>query len=250
MLETMRVLSEQGPMRVELARWRDRIVVIKSLRGYNPTLAERLQREAEVVKKLSHPNIVPLLASEKGNLIYKYVPGVSLAELLKDGPLKLNRCVKILDCILSALSYAHQQDVIHCDLKPGNILINGEATVITDFGFAKDLRMAAITADETMLGTPSYMSPEQFRGVRTDPRSDLYAAGAVLYHCVTGFPPYGTPSQAIRFLAGDERVPIDPLDGEAQVLQGVVNRSVTRDTTNRYHHADEMREHLNQVYAE
>ena len=115
MLETMRVLSEQGPMRVELARWRNRIVVSKSLRGYNPTLAERLQREAEVVKKLSHPNIVPLLASEKGNLIYKYVPGVSLGELLSSGPLKLNRCIKILNCILSALSYAHQQGVIHCD---------------------------------------------------------------------------------------------------------------------------------------
>ena len=247
MLETMRVLSEQGPMRVELARWRNRIVVSKSLRGYNPTLAERLQREAEVVKKLSHPNIVPLLASEKGNLIYKYVPGVSLGELLSSGPLKLNRCIKTLNCILSALSYAHQQGVIHCDLKPDNVLINGEETLITDFGFAKDLRMAAITADETMLGTPSYMSPEQFRGVRTDPRSDLYAAGAVLYHMATGSPPYGTPSQAIRFLAGDERVPIEPLDGEAYVLQGVIDRSLMRDAAGRYTHADEMREHLNSV---
>ena len=114
-----------------------------------------------------------------------------------------------LNFILSALIDAHQQGVIHCDLKPDNVLINGEETLITDFGFAKELRMAAITADETMLGTPSYMSPEQFRGVRTDPRSDLYAAGAVLYHMATGSPPYGTPSQAIRFLAGDERVPIE-----------------------------------------
>jgi serine/threonine protein kinase len=234
-------------MRVELARWSDRLVVVKRLVGHNPILAERLQREAEVVKKLAHPNIVPLLASEEGALIYTYIPGVSLAEVLEGGPLKLKRCAKILRSTLSALHYAHEQGVIHCDLKPANILIKGEETLVTDFGFAKDLRMAAITSDQTMLGTPTYMSPEQFRGVRTDPRSDVYAAGAVLYHTLTGFPPHGSPSQAIRFLAGDDRVPIEPLRGEAEVLQEVVDRALMRDPNQRYEGAQEMCQSLNLV---
>ena len=208
-------------------------------------LAQRLQREAEVVRKLEHPNIVPLLASEEGTLIYAYCPGVTLAEALEAGPLRLNRSIKVLKDVLSALAYAHDHGVIHCDVKPANILIKGEASLLTDFGFAKDLGLTAITGDQTMLGTPSYMAPEQFRGVRTEPRSDLYAAGAVLYHMLTGAPPYGR--QVLRFLAGDDRVPLESLPREMGVLQSVIERALKRDPDRRFETADAMLEALDLV---
>ncbi len=241
MLMTVRVISEHGPVRVELARWEDRLVVVKRLRGFNPTFSQRLEREAAVVGKLRHDNIVPLLdVQDGGSLVYAYCAGVSLEEALERGPLRPRRSVRIISDVLSALAYAHAQGVIHLDVKPGNVLVKGENALLTDFGFAKDLGLTAITAQDMLLGTPSYMAPEQFKGVRTDQRSDLYAAGAVMYHMLTGAPPYG--NQVVRFLAGDERVPLAPLTGAAEPFQDVVVRSLARDPDDRYPDATEMRE--------
>ncbi len=238
MLMTVRVLSEQGPVRVELARWKDRLVVVKSLRGFHPLFRQRLEREAAVVGKLRHDNIVPLLGAEDGSLIYAYCPGVSLQEALDRGPLRPRRSAKIIADVLSALAYAHAQGVIHLDVKPGNILVKGERALLTDFGFAKDLGLTAITSQDMMMGTPSYMAPEQFQGVRTDHRSDVYGAGAVLYHMLTGEPPYG--SQVVRFLAGDDRVPLAPLPAGAEPYGHVVHRALARDPDHRFASAEEM----------
>jgi serine/threonine protein kinase len=151
--------------------------------------------------------------------------------------------VKIIQDVLSALAYAHAEEVIHCDVKPSNILIKGEVSLLTDFGFAKDLALTAITGQNAMLGTPNYMSPEQFQGVRTDPRSDLYAAGAVLYHMLTGEPPYGR--QVLRFLvAEDSRLKLDPLPPAVSSLQEVIDRALTRDPEDRFQSAEEMLEAL------
>lgn len=238
MLTPLRVLQSQGPMRVELARWKDQLVVVKRLQGVNPTLAARLEREAEVVSRLEHGNIVPLLASVDGALIYRYMPGVSLAEALEDGSLPTTRGVKVVRDVLCALAYAHGNDVIHLDVKPGNILIKGERALLTDFGFAKDLTLTQITRQEMMLGTPNYMSPEQFQGVRTERRSDLYAAGAVLYHVITGEPPYG--GQVLRWLVGDDRVPLAPLPAAAVGLEPVVRKALRRQPEDRFDTAEEM----------
>ncbi|HZJ09219.1 MAG TPA: serine/threonine-protein kinase [Trueperaceae bacterium] len=231
MLMTVRVLSEHGPVRVELARWQNRLVVVKSLRGFHPVYSQRLEREAAVVGKLRHDNIVPLLGSQEGSLIYEYCPGVSLEEALGQGPLRPRRSVKIIGDVLSALAYAHDKGVIHLDVKPANILVKGESALLTDFGFAKDLGLTAITSQDMMIGTPSYMAPEQFQGVRTDQRSDIYGAAAVLYHMFTGSPPYG--GQVVRFLAGDDRVPLDPLPESARRYEPLLLRALSRDPANR-----------------
>ena len=238
MLSPVRVLQSQGPMRVELARWRDRLVVVKRLQGVYPLLAERLAREAAVVRKLEHENIVALLESRDDALIYAYVPGVNLGEALRDGGLPAARAVKVARDVLAALGYAHHQGVIHLDVKPGNILIKGERALLTDFGFAKDLALTQITSQEMMLGTPNYMSPEQFQGVRTEPRSDIYGLGAVLYHMLTGEPPYG--GQVIRFLVGDDRVTLDPLPPEAVGLAPIVHKALARLPEDRFDTAEEM----------
>lgn len=243
MLLTVRVLSEQGPVRVELARWGDRLVVVKRLRSSHPVASQRLEREAAVVGRLRHDNIVPLLGFAEGSsLIYAYCPGVSLESALDRGPLRPRRAMKIAHDVLDALSYAHAQGVIHHDVKPANILVKGERALLTDFGFAKDLGLTAITAPDMLLGTPSFMAPEQFKGVRTDHRSDLYATGAVIYHMLTGAPPYG--SQVVRWLAGDDRVPLEPLPEGTAAYSEVLLRALARDPDDRFASADEFRQAL------
>lgn len=244
---TVRVLSDRGPVHVVLARRNGRLVVVKRLRGFSPTLAQRLKRESEVVAKLDHPNIVPLLEVEDDALVYAYCPGVTLAEALAAGPLPVSRSVKVACDLLAALSYAHERGVIHHDVKPDNVLVKGEKAMLTDFGFAKDLGMTAITNQETMMGTPSYMAPEQFEGMRTDTRSDLYGVGAVLYHMLVGSPPYG--KQVLRFLVGDDRAPLEPLPKGAEHLAGIVQRALARDPSARFESAAAMKAELTGAVA-
>ncbi len=225
-------------MRVELARWQGKLVVVKQLQAASAVLANRLGREAAVVTHLEHEHIVPLLAVQDTSLIYAYCPGVSLEEALQDGPLGTANSLRFMRHILSALEYAHAHDVIHLDVKPSNILINGEKALLTDFGFAKDLALAAITQQGMSLGTPNYMAPEQFRGERSDPRSDLYAVGAVLYHMLTGAPPYGR--DIFRFLTGDRTVELPPLADAASPLQPFVSRALEYDPARRFGSAGEM----------
>lgn len=248
MITPVRVLSSGGPMRVELARWRDKLVVVKQLQGSSPALAHRLGREAAVVTHLEHDNIVPLLAVQDTSLIYAYCPGVSLSEALDEGSLGLGNSLRFVRDVLAALEYAHAQDVIHLDVKPSNILINGEKALLTDFGFAKDLALAAITQQGMSLGTPNYMAPEQFTGVRNDPRSDLYAVGAVLYHMLTGAPPYGR--DIFRFLTGDRTVTLAPLPAAAAPLSEVVTKALEFRPDDRFSTAGEMRLALSGIYVD
>ena len=244
----MRVLSSGGPMRVELARWRGKLVVVKELQGSSPALANRLGREAAVVTHLEHEHIVPLLAVQDTSLIYAYCPGVNLSEALQEGPLGVANSLRFVRDVLSALTYAHERDVIHLDIKPSNILINGEKALLTDFGFAKDLALAAITQQGMSLGTPNYMAPEQFSGERRDPRSDLYAVGAVLYHMLTGAPPY--ERDIFRFLTGDRSVQLGPLPEAVASLQAFVTKALEYTPEARFASAAEMNRALSDIYLD
>lgn len=233
MLETVRVIAQRGLVRVELARWEGRLVVVKRLLGVADEVSKRHAREAEVVRKLDHPNIVPLLAAgERGELIYAYIPGGTLADVLEGGHLPPARAARVAADVLAALAHAHHHGVLHQDVKPENILLQGDRALLSDFGFAKDLSLTAITGDQELLGTPNYMAPEQFQGVRTDQRSDVYAVGAVLYHALVGEPPYG--GQVLRFLVGDDRVVRAPLPASAAGLAEVVERALLRDAEGRF----------------
>ena len=245
MFTRIRVLSDHGPVRVELARWEDRMVVIKQLRADAPFLFDRLRREGEVLRKLEHDNIVPLLMTEDNMIVYAYCPGVNLAEALEAGPLPAKRAMRITRDVLSGLTYAHDNDVIHFDVKPANIIVRGESALLADFGFAKDLALTAITTDDVMMGTPNYMAPEQFRGERNDPRSDLYSVGAVLYHMLTGGPPHG--GNIIRFLIGDRSVELEPLPAQAKFLEDIVYRSIAYIPDERFQSAQDMYNAISEV---
>lgn len=244
-LSTVRVLAHNGPVRIELARWNGRLVVTKRVLGVSAQLAERLEREAAVAGRLKHRNIVSLLAVHDDTLVYDYCPGINLADLIDDVRLKTARILEIMDCVLAALEFAHAQGVIHLDVKPSNILIRGRLAMLTDFGFAKDLALANITGEHSLLGTPGYMAPEQFRGVRNDPRSDVFSAAAVFYHMLAGRPPYGR--DALRFLAGDDSLQLRQLEGGLAVWNPVLQTALERDPARRIQSAADLRGALRSV---
>ncbi|MDX1964513.1 MAG: serine/threonine-protein kinase [Pirellulales bacterium] len=206
----------------------DRMVALKMvLRGSNATAADlaRFRAEAEAVAKLDHPHIVPVY--EVGELqgqpyfSMKFVAGTTLARQLNDGPLPPREAAEILAPICRAIHFAHQQGLLHRDLKPSNILLDLEGrSHVTDFGLAKRITDdAALTHTGAILGTPSYMAPEQAAGNRGEigPASDVYSLGTILYAMLTGRPPFqaATPLDTILLVLEQEPLPPRLLNAKA-----------------------------------
>ncbi|MHC4808459.1 MAG: protein kinase domain-containing protein [Planctomycetota bacterium] len=183
----------------------DRSVAIKSLPAEvmaNPKARSRFAREARVLASLNHPNIATIYEEVKEaegvvHLILEYVPGQTLAERIAKGSLKLEDSLTIALQIAEAVAAAHEHDVIHRDLKPGNIKITPEGKVkVLDFGLAKAVggeaadQQSTVTEPGRVIGTPAYMSPEQARGKPTDKRSDIWSFGCVLYEMLTAKVPF------------------------------------------------------------
>ncbi len=211
--------SQIGPFRIEQELGRggagvvylahdtklDRQVAIKSIPpelADNPKARSRFSREAHVLASLNHPHIATIYEEIEddrsvGYLVLEYVPGQTLAERIAKKPLKLEEALTIGLQIAEAVAAAHEHDVIHRDLKPGNIKITPEGKVkVLDFGLAKAIGGEAIDQQSTVtepgrvIGTPAYMSPEQARGKPTDKRSDIWSFGCVLYEMLTATVPF------------------------------------------------------------
>jgi serine/threonine-protein kinase len=216
-----RELGHGGMARVFRARRSDGagVVAIKVIRpeisvgiGY-----QRFRREIELLMRLDHPHILPLLETgEAGTYLYYTMPcadGESLkARLVRDGTLPLADVVALASQIGAALDYAHARRVLHRDIKPENILWHENRWTLCDFGVARALEAAApdsLSPSGMVIGTPQYMSPEQGSARRKlDGRSDLYALGCVLYEALAGHPPFtGATPQAIIARHMKERVP-------------------------------------------
>ncbi len=205
-----RVLGRGGMATVYLAvdQERDVPVAIKVLR---PELASmlgptRFHREIEILTRLRHPNILPILdARETGPFLYyvmPYVAGDSLQTLLaREWPLPLERTLAIARDLAAAIDYAHSEGVLHRDIKPGNVLLDQDRALVCDFGVARAIEVAggeSLSSSGFIVGTPAYMSPEQATSGELDQRSDIYALGCVLYEMLSGEPPFtGASSQAI-----------------------------------------------------
>lgn len=209
----------------------DREVAVKmTLRGELSSAEDRqrFRAEAEAAARLDHPGIVPVY--EVGELegrpyfSMKYVRGPTLSQVLADGPLPPRDAARILTAVARAIHFAHQNGVLHRDLKPSNILIDEDGQPhLTDFGLAKQITDAAsITKSGAVLGTPAYMAPEQAGGARGEvgPASDVYSLGAILYHMLTGRPPFQAASPVDTVLMVLEQDPLPPR---------VVNAKADRD---------------------
>ena len=191
----------------------------------HPARLARLQREAEVLASLNHPNIANIYGFEESGgvraLVLELVDGETLADRIDRGPVPLNEALSIAKQIAEALEAAHEQAVIHRDLKPSNIKVRQDGMVkVLDFGLAKLVAPASErdavvttttlpleTAAGVILGTPAYMSPEQARGYAVDKRSDIWAFGCVLYEMLTGKRTFPGPTSSDVMAAILEREP-------------------------------------------
>ncbi len=170
--------------------------VIAGLSMFDPHATERLRREASAARRVSHPNVVRLYdIGEADGLLFlsmEYISGTSLGESLdRHGSLPLEQTRAIVAQICKGLEAAHDAGVVHRDLKPGNVLIDEQQQVkIIDFGLARLPQQKGLTATGVIVGTPEYMAPEQIRGGPVDQRCDIYSLGAILFHALTGSPPF------------------------------------------------------------
>ena len=220
-----RELGGGGMSRVFVAREREfgRLVVVKVL---PPEVAaavstERFRREIHVAASLRHPHIVPLLnAGETDGIVFYTMPlieGESLrARIAREAELPIGDCVRIAQQVADALAYAHARGVIHRDIKPDNVLLDGRNAVVTDFGVAKALGAAStemrITSTGVVVGTPAYMAPEQAAGdSHIDARTDIYGFGVLLYEMLAGVPPFSAPTTQAMLAAHVARAP-EPVD--------------------------------------
>jgi serine/threonine-protein kinase len=251
-------------------------LALKILRGdfaREPGAVDRFVAEARIVSRLSHPHTIAVFdfgeIDGDGSGFYlamEYVPGKDLATVLREGgPLSEERAAEIGQQILGSLAEAHDAGIVHRDMKPGNVMLvrtrSGEDFVkVLDFGIAK-LRHApadapgaglpqagsTTTSAGAIVGTPSYLAPEQARGEPVDPRTDLYAVGCLLYELVSGKPPFvaPTPLAVVAAHLRDEPRPLAAsVPGVSRGFSDVVHRALRKRPADRFPSADAMREAL------
>ncbi|HXV85433.1 MAG TPA: serine/threonine-protein kinase, partial [Gemmatimonadales bacterium] len=198
---------------------------------------DRFRREIQLAAKLQHPHIVPLLtAGAQGDLLYYIMPfiqGESLrAKLAREGELPVHEVLRILKEVLDALAHAHEQGVVHRDIKPDNVLLSGKHALVTDFGVAKAVSEStgdhSLTSLGVALGTPTYMSPEQAAAdPHVDHRADIYGVGAMAYEMLCGRPPFtGANVQAV--LSAHITQAPDPVTRYRETVPPALNEMILR----------------------
>ena len=225
----------------------DRYVAVKVLHqslAPEPNFLARFQREAQIIARLEHPNIVAIydFSEFEGSpyLVMRFVEGRTLEQILQDGPLTLPEIKRIMQAIGAALTYAHEQGILHRDVKPSNIIIDPHGTpYLTDFGLARLLRGGSSTLSQgTIIGTPHYISPEQALGQgEIDARTDVYSFGVVLYELVVGRVPFtgDTPFSVVH----DHIYTPLPLPREVNPtvppqVESVLVKALAKDPASRY----------------
>src|SRR6266540_7459807 len=231
------------------------IKILNDRHAGDDQFVERFRREAKNAASLSHPNIVSIYDRGEAEGTYyiamEYLDGRSLKELIvARGPAPIHLAVDYARQILAALRFAHRHGIVHRDIKPHNVLVDGEGRLkVTDFGIAR-AGASQMTEVGSIVGTAQYLSPEQARGSGVDQRSDLYSVGVLLYELLTGTVPFtgDTPVEiAMKHLS---EVPERPSRRRAEVPRGldmVVVRALAKDPDERYQTAEEMDDDLARV---
>jgi tetratricopeptide (TPR) repeat protein/TolB-like protein len=230
----------------------ERDVALKLIRSdiaENPAALERFKREIQLSSQVTHKNVLRVYDLGEADgirfLTMQFVEGDDLSRVLKrDGRFSVPRLTKIFQQILEGLRAAHEQGVVHRDLKPQNIMLDaGDNVFVTDFGLAKSLEQAGLTHTGAVVGTPQYMSPEQVRGSRVDHRSDIYSAGVILYEMATGSLPFtgSTPYEVMVQRVQRAPTPAGDLNPDLPVyLRKILERCMAIDPSARYQSVGEV----------
>ena len=233
----------------------DREVALKTFRkdtldkSESAELLERFKREAKAGGRLQHPNIVSIYdygeANDVAYIAMEIIQGQELKELFDQNQRFAPKdAVRLMGQLLDALEYAHRHGVVHRDIKPANLILMPDGTLkITDFGIAR-LESSTLTQAGTVLGTPTYMSPEQFMGQTVDGRSDLFSAGVILYQFLTGEKPFAGSSITTIMHKVLKEEPLKPSELNVQVppaFDAVVKKALAKRPDDRFQSAAEFR---------
>jgi len=221
----------------------------------NQSLADRFLREIRLLATLNHPNIAALRTAltfqNQLVMVMEFVEGETLANRLARAPLSTAEVVNYADQILSALSYAHKQNIIHRDIKPANMMLTPQGTVkLMDFGIARSVTDGSLTTTGTTLGSLNYMPPEQVRGEAADARSDIYSFGVSLYEMLTGKLPFQGDSQYSLMTAHLNQTPAAPITLRGDLppaLSEIIMMAIAKEPNNRFQSADAFRAALSSV---
>ncbi|MFT4200417.1 Stk1 family PASTA domain-containing Ser/Thr kinase [Gordonia sp. (in: high G+C Gram-positive bacteria)] len=245
----------------------NRDVAIKVLRAdlaRDPSFYLRFRREAQNAAKLNHPTIVQVFdtgeaQTEDGPLpfiVMEYVEGETLRDILRaDGPLAPRQALTWMADVAAAMDFSHRAGIVHRDMKPANVMIDRTGAVkVMDFGIARAMNDTGATMTQTsaVMGTAQYLSPEQARGLKVDPRSDIYSMGCVLFELLTGEPPFTGDSPvavAHQHVHEDPPLPSDLRGDIAPELDSVILKAISKNPANRYQSAAEFRADLIRVLS-
>ena len=234
----------------------ERDVAIKLIRLdaiTDPGIVDRFRHEAKVVAALRHPGIIQVydfdIDEDMLYMVMEYVPGEDLAQRLagihaQGGQLPLEEALRLFHLITQTVAYAHKQGVIHCDLKPANVLLTTQGQpVLTDFGIAKFISGERLTLTADIMGTPYYMSPEQASGGKVGPYTDVYALGVILYELTTGVLPFsGDTAMSIVYQHVNEPPPIPRSINPdlPRAVEQIIEKAMSKDPAGRYLSAQEL----------
>ena len=219
---------------------------------------ERFRREARAVAQLSHPNIVTVIdrGEQDGRqyIVFEYVDGQNLKQLSARGPLDVREAIGLAMQVARALSFAHERGLVHRDVKPQNVLLNDDGQAkVTDFGIARSLDVHGVTQTGTVLGTSDYIAPEQARGQKVDPKTDIYSLGAVLYELLTGDVPFKGDNFVAVAMRHVNEPPPSVLDRRPDCplrLDLAIQRAMAKDPEERFASMDEFCAELEGCLAE
>ncbi len=222
---------------------------------HDDTFIERFNREVEVIARLQHPHVLPVIDyGEQDNLPYivmAYIKGGTLTDVIVKGPMDPGEVVKMCAQIASALDFAHRKGIIHRDFKPGNILLDESGNVyLADFGLARITEQSSEITGMSVVGTPTYMAPEQSGPGEVDHTIDIYAFGVTIFQMLTGRVPYEAPT-AMGILMAHMTHPV-PSIVEArpdlpQDLQMVIDRALAKNPEDRYQTALKLVEEMTEI---
>jgi len=223
-----------------------------------PEFVDRFEREARIVAQLQHPNILAVYdfgrEGDFAYLVMKLLSGGTLSQALRGGPLPAERVTRWTRQIASALDYAHRRGIVHRDLKPSNVLLDEQGSAaLTDFGIAKMIggpAVTGLTAPNAVMGTPSYMAPEQWRSEPVDGRTDIYALGIIIFQMLLGQTPFASETPHGLMYQHLDRTPPSAHERNPQLspaVDRVLRRALAKRPEDRYPTAGELAKDLEQA---